>query len=241
MTAAWSLEWRLALTDRRRFLLSALLPLAIAASVATGVAAPRPAAAVLLVLFVTFSVLGTALPLRWDGERGIVARVVRGGGPAGRYLLLRTGAAATIDLVQLMPALLAVALVGGASPGSVVVALVALALAVWIGCLVGLLIAALSRSLVETGLVASVAVMLLAHASGAFETAVSGSLLEVVEALSPFRALHAALLDVTVGGAPAGFVTAVAWAALLPGLVWWLGDRLSTSLGRAGAAGLEGV
>jgi len=241
VTAVWGIEWRMALNDRRHFVLSALVPLAIAAAVATGVAAPRPAAALYVVVFLTFSILGAALPLRWDGERGIVRRVVRGGVPAGRYVILRAGAGATIDLVQLTPALLVVALAGGASPRAVVVALAALALSVWIGGLLGVLAAAVSRSLAETGLVAALAVLLFAHSAGAFEAADAGSLLAWIEALSPFRVLHEAMLDLTVGVTPNGLVAALLWAVLLPSLVWVLGDRIASSLGRVGRGGLAGV
>jgi hypothetical protein len=241
VTAVWAIEWRLALNDGRRFLLSALVPLAIAAAVATGVAAPRPAAAVHLVVFLAFSVLGAALPLRWDGERGIVRRVVRGGVPAGRYLILRAGAGATIDLVQLTPALLVVALAGSASPLAVLVAFAALAFSVWIAALTGVLAAALSRSLAESALVAGLAVLLLAHSAGAFETAEPSSLLAAIEAVAPVRVLHEALLDLTVGGTPNGFLVALAWGLLLPGLVWLLGDRIAASLGSVGPGGLEGL
>ena len=241
MRAVWWLEWRLALTDRRRFALGAIVPLLIAASVATGVAAPAPAAGVYLVLFVSFAVLGSALPLRWDGERGLVDRVVRGGVPGGRYLLARTGAGAAIDLVQLTPALLVVALADGGSAGSLVAAIAALAVAVWLAGLVGVLAAALSRSLAETGLVGALAVLLLAHSSGVFEDPAPGSLLARIEAASPFRMLHESLLDLTVGASATGVAAALVWALLLPALVGLLGERIAAPLSRVTRGGLEGV
>ena len=241
MTAVWWLEWRLALMDVRRFVLSTLVPLLIAASIATGVASPEPAAAVYLVIFVSFAVFGSALPLRWDGERGLTERIVRGGVPAGRYLLSRAAAGAAIDLVQLTPALVAAALMSGGSPGALLGAFAALAVAVWLGGLVGVLVAALSRSLAETGLVAALAVLVLAHSSGVFEDPAPGSALAAIEAVSPFRVLHESLLELTVGASAVGFAPALAWALLLPGLVGLLGDRIVAVLGRVSRGGLEGV
>lgn len=241
MTAVWWLEWRLALTDRRRFVLTTLAPLLIVLSVATGVAAPEPAAAVYLVIFLTFAVLGSSLPLRWDGERGLVGRAVRGGVPAGRYLLARAGAGATVDLAQLTPALLVAALGGGGSPGALVTAFVGLAVSSWLGSLVGVLAAAVSRTLAETGLVAALAVLLLAHGSGAFQDPPAGSPLALIEALSPFRMLHESLLQLTTGVPATGVEAALAWALLLPLVVWMLRARITTSLGSVARGGLEGL
>lgn len=241
MIAVWAVEWRLALTDRRRFVLSALVPFLIAASVATGVAEAESAAAVYLVVFLAFAVLGSALPLRWDGERGMVRRAVRGGVPAGSYLLGRAAAGAAIDLVQLTPALVVAGVAVGGSPGAFAVALVALALSVWVAGLVGVVVAAVSRSLAETGLVAALAVLLFAHVSGAFQEPAAASPMAVLEAVSPFHALHAALLDLTVGSPGGGLWATLAWAVLLPGGVALFGDWLSKHLSRVGRHGLEGV
>ena len=241
MTAVWWLEWRLALTDVRRFVLSTLVPLLIAASIATGVAGPAPAAAVYLVIFVSFAVFGSALPLRWEGERGLTRRIVHGGVPAGRYLLARAAAGAAIDLAQLTPALVVAALVAGGSPGALLGALAALAVALWLGGLVGVLAAAISRSLAETGLVAALAVLVLAHSSGVFEDPAPGSTLGALEAVSPFRVLHESLLGLTVGAPAGGIGAALAWALLLPALVALLGERVVAALGAVSRGGLEGV
>lgn len=237
----WWLEWRLALSDRRRFVLIALVPLLVVVSVATGVAAPEPAAAVYLVVFLAFGVLGSALPLRWDGERGLVERVVRGGVPPGRYLLARAGAGASVDLVQLTPALAVAALLAGASPGALLTAFLALALSLWLASLVGVLAAGLSRSLVETGLAAGVAVLLLAHGSGAFEEPPIGSPLGAVEELSPFRMLYASLLGMTTGVSGTAPVVALGWAVLLPIVVAVLAPAIIGALARVARGGLEGV
>jgi hypothetical protein len=194
-----------------------------------------------LIIFIAFAVFGSALPVRWDGERGIVSRVVRGGVPAGRYLVARAGAGATIDLVQLTPGLMVAGLASGGSAGTLVAAFVALALSVWIAGLIGALAAALSRSLAETGLVAALAVLLLAHASGVFEEPAAGSPLAALEPLSPFRALHEALVALPVGASPGGMGAALVWAVALPALVLLLGERLTASLGRVMRRGLEGV
>ncbi len=241
MTAVWSLEWRLALTDRRRFALSALVPFLLAISVATGVAGPAPAAAVYLVIFLSFAVFGSALPVRWEGERGMVGRVVRGGVPAGRYLLARTAAGASIDLLQLTPALLVVAVAGETSALGLLAAFAALALALWVGGLVGVLVAGASRSLAETGLVAALAILLLAHMSGVFEDPSPGSGLGALEALSPFEALHEALTGAIGSGAVSALGATLAWAVFLAVLVGVAGGRIEQALARVARGGLEGV
>jgi hypothetical protein len=241
VTAVWWLEWRLALTDVRRFALTALVPLLIAVIVATGPAAPGPAAAAFLMIFLSFAVLGSAVPLRWDGERRLLGRIVRGGLTARRYLLSRAAAGATIDLAQLAPALAVAVLVGGGSAWASAGALVALAVALWIGGLVGMLAAAISRSLTETVLVAGVAVLVLAHGSGVFGDTAPGSALAAMEAASPFRLLHESLLEPTPGTWAAGLGAALAWALLLPALVALLGDRIVAALGVVSRSGLEGA
>jgi hypothetical protein len=171
----------------------------------------------------------------------MVGRVLRGGVPAGRYVLARVGAGATIDLAQLAPALVVAGLAAGGSPGALAAAFGMLATSVWVAGLVGAMAAAVSRSLAEAALVAALAVLLLAHMSGVFESPAAGSLLAALEAVSPFRGLHETLLGLTVGASPTGFAPALAWAVLLPGLVWGLAGRVTESLGRVARGGLEGV
>lgn len=239
--AVWSVQWRLALTRKRVFILNFVVPLTVVLPVATGAVPPGAAAGVYVVLFAAFAVFGSAIPLRWDGQRGMSARVVRAGVGASNYLLQRAAAGALLDTLHLTPALLLAAIAVGASPGDVLVVLPALAATVWVCGLVGVIVAATSRSLTETALFAAVTVPLLAHMSGVFRTPAQGSYQALLEGGSPFRALHEGLLDMTVGAPAGGGGAVLAWALLLPVAIGLLGPRLHAGLGRVSRGGLEGA
>jgi hypothetical protein len=239
--AVWSLQWSLALTRKRVFILNFVVPLTVVLPVATGAVPPGAAAGVYVVIFAAFAMFGAAIPLRWDGQRGMSARISRAGVGASNYLLQRTAAGALLDTLQLTPALLVAAIAVGASPSDVLVVVPALAATVWVCGLVGVIVAATSRSLTETALFAAVTVPLLAHMSGVFRSPAPGSYQELLESGSPFKALHEGLLDMTVGAPAAGGMALLAWAILLPVGVGLLGPRLHAGLGRVSRGGLEGA
>jgi hypothetical protein len=237
----WSVQWRLALTRKRVFILNVVVPFTLVLPVATGAVPPGAAAGVYVVLFTAFSMFGSAIPLRWEGQRGMSARIVRAGvGPAS-YLLQRVGAGAALDTLQLTPALLLAAVAVGASAGSVAVAFVALAASVWIAGLMGIVIAAASRSHTETALFTAVTVPLLAHMSGVFRTPAPGSYQALLELGSPFGALHEALLRMTIGAGGGDGPAMAVWAIGLPVAVVVFGPRLYAALGRVNRGGLEGA
>jgi ABC-2 type transporter len=239
--AVWALEWRLALTRSRVLVLSTALPLALVLPVASGMVPAAETASVYLLLFAGFAAIGTALPLRWEGERGMSSRVVLGGMSAPSYLLQRTAAGAILDLAQLTPALVVAALAAHASVSDALAAYVGLAATVWIAGLVGVVAAAVTRSLAEAGLVATVIVISLAEMSGVFYTPMPGSLGAALEAISPFRALHEALLDMTVGAPTSGGLAEIVWVVALPVVVALTASKLHAGLRQVSAFGLEGV
>ncbi|MBM4183355.1 MAG: hypothetical protein FJ207_03915 [Gemmatimonadetes bacterium] len=231
----------MALTRKRVFILNFVVPFTLVLIVATGAVPPGAAAGVYLVIFTAFSMFGAAIPLRWDGQRGMAGRIVRAGVAPSSYLLQRAGAGAVLDTLQLTPALLLAGLAVGASGGTLATAVVALAVTVWIAGLVGIVIAAASRSLTETALFTAVTVPLLAQMSGVFREPAPGSYQAFFESGSPFSALHTALLEVTNGPAAGGGVGAVLWAVALPIAVALFGPRLHAALGRVNRGGLEGA
>jgi hypothetical protein len=240
-SAVWTVQWRLALTRKRVFLLNVAVPLTLVLLVATGAVPLRAAAGAYVVLFAAFGVFGSALPLRWEGQRGMSARVVRGGiGPAS-YLVQRAAAGAVLDTLQLTPSLLLATIAAGATPAAVLGALLALAGTVWVCGLVGIVIAAASRSMTETALFAAVAVPLMAHMSGVFRTPAPGSLSSLLESASPLTALHETLLEMTAPGPAGGGMALLVWAIALPALVWLFGAQLHGALGRVTRGGLEGA
>jgi len=229
----FGLEWRVALARRRLFLLNVAIPLLLTVPVAVSGAPAVHAAAVYAVLLVLHPTFGSAVPLVRDAEEGLLARVLRGGvGPSG-LLLGRTAAGAVVDILQLLPALL-VAWGGlGARSEALPVLLAATAAALGTANWVGVVVAAAARSVAETALFAAVAGLLLLHASGVFRTPVSGSVGAGLEAASPFRLLHEALLAAAQGSAPGGSAGALAWAVLLPTVLVALAGPLAQPLSGA--------
>lgn len=237
----FELEWHLALSRTRRFVLNAAVPLALVIPAAGG-GIPHDIASMLYVLlFTAFAMLGASVPLRWDGERGMVQRVVRGGVTEPSYMLQRAAASATLDFVQLLPALLAIAWGVGTSPVGLLRALASLLAATWIAALVGVLVASVSRSRTEAAIISTVTTLVLAHFSGVFRMPDPGSRGALLEAISPLRALHETLLGLPGGVPAAGGITVTLWSIGLPALVAALAGPVEASLGRVGRAGFEGA
>ena len=218
----WRLEWARALARRRLFRLNVVVPLALVAALVVG-GAPRVHAAVAYTtLFVFFATFGSAVPIVRDGEGGLLARITLTGFPPGRYLVERAVAGASLDLVQLAPALVLVGVTG--SLRNLPVAFAALFLALLVANVVGICVAAAARSVAESALFASVISLLLLHASGVFRTPVPGSWGAEVLALSPYAALHRAALS--LGGLATGPVP----LELLASGALWCGVAVALSL-----------
>lgn len=213
MIHSWRLEWTVALRRRRLFVLNVGVPLLLVVPVAWAGAPPAHAAAVYAVLFVLFGTFGSAIPLLRDGEGGILRRILLTGVPPSSLLLGRVAAGATLDTLQLLPALAVILLAGGADAGAVALALPALILALLFANLLGAAVAGAARSVAEGALFAAVAALLLLHASGVFRTPSPDSAWVVVEAWLPFRVLHEHLLAVAGGGG------AIPWEEMLRPLV----------------------
>ena len=233
MALIWGLEWRVALTRRRLLFLNTVVPLVLVVPIATGAAPAVHAAAVYAVLFAIFSTFGSAIPLVRDGASGITTRVIRGGISPSSYLIQRSAAGAVLDLVQLTPAFVIAALGAGASPRGFLLGLGALAGTVWVGNLTGALVAATTRSLAEAALFTAVGTLLLLHMSGVFRTPLAGSYGALVEAASPFRALHESLLAMSQAAPAAGWVAVGVWALVLPALAVLFAGPVTRALGRA--------
>lgn len=227
MTAlVWGLEWRRALSRRRNVVLSVLAPLSVVLVVGTDAVPAGAAAAVYTTLFAIFGVCQTSLSVMRDGERGLTLRIVRGGvSPAG-YLVQRVGAGATLALAQLLPALVVAAAFLRASITETLLALGALAVTVWIASALGVVAAAVSRSLGELVACCSVVLLLLLHASGVFRTPTAEGFGALVEDLSPFRALHESLDTMIGGGAVDGVGAELVWALALTALIGLLSPGL---------------
>lgn len=209
----WSLEWKVAIRRRRLFVLNALIPLLLVGPIAFSSAPAQHAAAVYTVLFTIFGAFGSCIPLIRDGESGLLTRFMLAGISPRSLLTQRVLAATSLDAVQLLPSLAVIALASGNASafGGVVAALL---LTLVVANLLGVWAAAIARSVAEGALFAAVSSLLLLHAAGLFREPVGGSFGARMAALSPFRILHAALLEVTGGAAIPSSV-----GLLQPGLV----------------------
>ncbi len=231
MTAiVWELEWRIATARKRLFVLNVVVPLLLVVPVAAGAAPAVHAAAVYTVLFAIFSTFGSAIPLVRDGESGLSGRVLRAGVAPASYFLQRTAAGAVIDVLQLGPALAVAAVGAGAGPRAFLLVLVVLAATVWVANLLGVLVAAATRSLAEAALFAAVSTLLLLHASGVFRTPVPESFGAALESVAPFRVLHEALLSVSLMTPVRGGTALGVWCVVMAVVTWVLAGRLTGSL-----------
>lgn len=229
----WGVEWRIATSRRRLFVLNVFVPLVLVTPIAMGAAPPVHAAAVYAVLFAIFGTFGSAIPLVRDAEAGLTGRVLRAGVPSARYLLERTAAGAVLDVLQLAPALAVVSIGFGATPRGFLLTLVVLAGTAWVACLVGVLVAVATRSLAEAALFSSVTTLLLLHLSGVFRTPLPGSIGAFFEAVSPFRALHETLLAMSMATPIEGVASLALWAVCLGLGIGALAGRATRSLGVA--------
>ncbi|MFQ5888842.1 MAG: ABC transporter permease [Gemmatimonadota bacterium] len=195
----WALEWRIALTRRRLFAWNVIVPVALLLPVAASPAAAPHRAAVFSVFIVFFATFGSCIPLVREGASGWVEKVRLTGYGERAWLAERTIAAAALDALQLLPLLLILLAVSGASWAPGLGAAAGLLLALLFGNLLGSVIAALVRSLAEGALACAAASLFALHLSGVFRAAGPGTWAETVEHLSPFGPLHDGLLAVSAG------------------------------------------
>jgi ABC-type transport system involved in cytochrome c biogenesis permease component len=192
-TAVWALEWKQALRRRRILVFSAGVPLLLVAAVALGGAPAPHAALVYTVLFTFFGMFGAAIPWARDAERGWIHRLALTGVGMHVIAVERLLAGALVDLIELVPSLIVIAIVYRIDPAPAGW----LALAVLAGLLtanaVGILVATVAASLAETALLAAVTALLLLHAGGTFRTPAPGSAAEALQHAVPFHYMNQAI------------------------------------------------
>lgn len=194
MTAAiWDQELRVALKRPRVALLSAGVPLLLVLVVALGRAPAPHAALVFTVLFTFFGTFGAAVPWARDAERGWLHRITLAGLPLSAVAVQRLAASALIDLLELLPSLLAIVVVYRTRAGDAAALLAAVALGLVVANALGILVATLAGSLAETALLASVVALLLLHAGGVFRTPDPGSMGDAIQRAVPFHYMHTAI------------------------------------------------
>ena len=210
----WRLEWRLALRRRRLLLLNTAIPVLLVLPLAAGGAPAYHSSAAYAVLFVLFGTFGSAIPLLRDGESGPLRRMILRGIPERALLAERILAAAALDTLEILPALLLISWLGAAGGPAVAALLASVPPALLAANLVGCWVAALARSIAEGALLAALASLFLLHGSGVFRTPAQGSWEARLETLLPFTPFHEALFAVA-GGALPGDATALGPPLLL--------------------------
>jgi len=200
--AVWRTEWLMALRRRRLFLFNILIPLTFVATIALSSAPAVHAAAVFTVLFALFGTFGSSIPLVRDGESGLLRRYVLTGVHPGVLLLQRVSATAAIDLIELAPTVLVIAVVRGSSASQLVIVVLAMVIGLLAANSLGALSAAFAKAVAEAALFSAAAALLVLHWAGTFRTPVSGTWQAILEMLNPFRPLHESLLAAAGAGAP---------------------------------------
>ncbi len=197
----WRTEWLSALRHRRLMVFNTLIPLMLVATLALSPAPAVHAAATFTVLFALFGTFGSSIPLIRDGESGLLRRYVLTGVRPGGLLLQRVFANAALDLIQLAPSVLLILLTRGTLSQAAMLA-PALVLGLVAANALGVITAAVARSVAEGALFSAVSALLLLHLAGTFRTPVPETWQATLEAWSPFRPLHETLLSATAGGGP---------------------------------------
>ncbi len=191
----WRLEWSRAFGRPRLFRMNVLVPALLVGAMVLGGAPAVHASVAYATLFVFFGTFGSAVPLVRDSESGRVRRLAMTGILPGSIVVQRCLAGAALDTVQLAPALILIGLAGSLS--ALPAAIAALLLAMVLANVFGAWIAAFARSVAESALFASVASLLLLHASGVFRTPAPDTVAHRVLEASPYAALHVSMLRLT--------------------------------------------
>jgi hypothetical protein len=206
-----------------------MVPVVLVLAISLGGAPEFHAAAVYTVLFTLFGTFGSAIPLVRDAEAGLFGRIIRAGVPPSHFLIERAAGGSAIDALQLLPAL-TIATLGSISLNGWIRAVLVLWSSIWIANLLGNLVAAAARSLAETALFSAVTTLFLLHLSGVFRTPLPQSSWAVVEALSPFQALHETLLTAPAGSSTELPMGLLVWVLILPVVTVLLARSVTRSL-----------
>ena len=170
------------------------LPMALAVILVAGHAPTFWAGMLLTVLMGMIGAVGTAVTVSRAREAGFLTRLAATPGSRPRLLVGWVLAAATVDVIQLLPVAIAVLVTGGGGPAELAVLIVVLAATLVVtnvlGCAVTLAAATASEVLLDV-------VVLLApllYLGGLFTGVPASGWRAVVAAVDPFSHLHSAFI-----------------------------------------------
>ena len=109
-------------------------------------------------------------------------------------------ATAALDLIELAPSVLVIVVARGSSAGQLAMVVPAMVLGLVAANALGVLTAALAKSVAEGALFSAVSALLLLHWAGTFRTPVPGTWQATLEIWNPFRPLHESLLAAAGAG-----------------------------------------
>jgi hypothetical protein len=183
------LEWRTAMARRRLLAWNIAVPLLLLAPIAFSSAAAPHRAAVYALFFVFFGTFGTCIPLIRDGSSGWIEKQRLTGYGDRRWLLERIAAGAALDMTQLLPTVVLLAVASRAPAADAVPILGGLALGLIASAALGAVVAALVRSLAEGALACAAVALFALHLSGVFRVAVPGTWTWQAQRFGVFRPL----------------------------------------------------
>ena len=194
-------ELAVVLSRPRALAIKAGLPLALAVALVAGHAPTFWAAMLLTVLVAMIGAIGTAVTVSRARESGFLTRLAATPGSRARLLGGWVVAAAAVDVVQLLPVLLAVGLSGGAGPVELVTLLVAAGAAVVVTNVLGCVVTLAAANAAEVLLDVVVLLAPLLYLGGLFTGVPADGWRSAAGIVDPFSHLHSALIG-ALGGAP---------------------------------------
>jgi ABC-type multidrug transport system permease subunit len=210
-------ELAIVLSRPRALTIKAGLPLALAVVLVAGHAPTFWAGMLLTVLVAMVGAVGTAVSVSRAREAGFLTRLAATPGSRPRLLAGWVLAAASVDIVQLVPVAIAVLLSGGGDPTALVALLAVLAAALVVTNVLGCLVTLAAASAAEVLLDVVVLLAPLLYLGGLFTGVPATGWRAVAAAVDPFSHLHSAFIAV-LGGTPtypAGVDVVAAVAAAL--------------------------
>ena len=211
----WGREWLVTLAHPRALAMRVAVPLLLAVPLVTGGAPTFWAAMLLTVLVAMVGAVGSGMTLARARTSGHIARLAVTPGPAWRATGAWVLAAAAVDAVQLLPALVVVAAGGGAGPAALAALLLCVAATLLVANVLGCALALLAGGAAEVLLDVAVVLAPLLFLGGLFTGVPRQGWRFVVARLDPFSHLHSSLI-----GALGGDRTFAAVEDAAAALVW---------------------
>jgi hypothetical protein len=209
----WSREWLLTLARPRSVVVKLAMPLILGVPLVAGRAPTFWAGMLLTVLVAMVGAVGSAMTLARARQSGLLSRLAMSPRSAWRVLGGVIAAGVVVDLIQLLPVVVTIAIAGAGLDTISVLGLAMLA-ALLVGHLLGCLVAALAGGVAEVLLDVSVLLAPLLFLGGIFTGVPREGWRAAVAVADPFGELHSAWISALGGTAAFSPLTIVAVAGV---------------------------